>query len=253
MSFVIAVPEYVTAAASDLANVASAIGEANAAAGVPTSTVLAAGADEVSVAVAQLFGAHARAYQAISAEAAAFHQRFVGLLTAGAGSYAAAEAANANPLQNLLDQINAPFDVLLGRPLIGDGVDGVDGTGANGQNGGLLWGNGGAGGAGAAGQNGGNGGSGGFLFGNGGRGGAGGAIANGFAGFGGNGGNAVGLFGNGGAGGTGGACPNGVAGDGGWGGSGGILFGNGGPGGAGGASNIVAGWGGSGGDGLGML
>ena len=43
MSFVIAVPEYVTAAASDLANIGSAISEANAAALAPTTGVLAAG------------------------------------------------------------------------------------------------------------------------------------------------------------------------------------------------------------------
>jgi hypothetical protein len=76
MSFVIADPEYVTAAASDLANVASTISEANAAAAAPTSTVLAAGGDEVSAAVAAMFGAHAQAYQALSAQAAAFHQQF---------------------------------------------------------------------------------------------------------------------------------------------------------------------------------
>jgi hypothetical protein len=72
MSFVIAAPEFVSAAASDLANIGSAIGQANAAAALPTSGVLAAGADEVSAAVASLFGAHAQAYQALSAQAASF-------------------------------------------------------------------------------------------------------------------------------------------------------------------------------------
>jgi hypothetical protein len=100
MSLVIA-PEFVSDAASNLANVGSMIDAANAAATVPTSGVLAAGTDEVSEAVASVFGAHAQAYQAISAQAAAFHQRFVQLLNAGADSYASAEAANASPLQNL--------------------------------------------------------------------------------------------------------------------------------------------------------
>ncbi|MCV7099719.1 PE family protein, partial [Mycobacterium palustre] len=172
MSFLNAVPEYMTAAASDLANVGSSIASANAAAAGPTSQLVAAGADEVSAAVAALFEGHARAYQAIGAQAAAFHERFVALLNAGAGSYTSAEATGAASLQNvpedLLGAVNAPFQTLLGRPLIGDGADGTPGTGANGQNGGLLWGNGGAGGSGAPGQNGGNGGSGGFLFGNGG-------------------------------------------------------------------------------------
>ncbi len=44
MSFVVAAPEVVVAAASDLAGIGSAIGAANAAAAVPTMGVLAAGA-----------------------------------------------------------------------------------------------------------------------------------------------------------------------------------------------------------------
>src|SRR5271166_5993628 len=100
MSVVIA-PEFVAAAASNLANIGSTINTANAAAAAPTSEIVAAGEDEVSQAVAGLFAAHAQAYQAIGAEAAAFHQDFVQLMDATAGSYAGAEAANASPLQNL--------------------------------------------------------------------------------------------------------------------------------------------------------
>ena len=73
MSFVIAAPEFLTAAATDLANIGSTIGAANAAAAAPTTSLLAAGADEVSAAVAALFGGHAQSYQALSAQAAAFH------------------------------------------------------------------------------------------------------------------------------------------------------------------------------------
>ncbi len=98
MSFVVAAPEVVVAAASDLAGIGSAIGAANAAAAVPTMGVLAAGADEVSAAVADLFGAHAQAYQALSAQAALFHEQFVHAMTAGAGAYAGAEAADAAAL-----------------------------------------------------------------------------------------------------------------------------------------------------------
>jgi hypothetical protein len=101
MSFVVAAPEFVQAAASDLANLGSTISEANSAALAPTAGVLAAGTDEVSEAVAALFGAHAQAYQALSAQAAAFHNQFVQLMGVGAGQYAAAEAANASPLQTL--------------------------------------------------------------------------------------------------------------------------------------------------------
>ncbi len=77
MAFVVAVPEFVSAAASDLANIGSTISDANTAAVAPTTGVLAAGADEVSVAIATMFGAHGQAYQALSAQATSFHQRFV--------------------------------------------------------------------------------------------------------------------------------------------------------------------------------
>jgi len=60
----------VAAAATDLARVGSTLSAANLAAVVPTSSVIAAGADEVSASVAALFGAHAQAYQALSAQAA---------------------------------------------------------------------------------------------------------------------------------------------------------------------------------------
>lgn len=145
MSFVIAVPEFLSAAATDLANLGSTISAANAAASIPTTGVLAAGADDVSAAIAALFGAHAQAYQTISAQAATFHAQFVQTLSAGAGAYANAEAANVQ--QSLLNAINAPTQALLGRPLIGDGADGTA-PGQNGGAGGLLYGNGGNGAAG---------------------------------------------------------------------------------------------------------
>jgi hypothetical protein len=135
---------------------------------------MAAAEDEVSATIDRVFGSHAQAYQALSAQASAFHQQFVQALSSGARSYASAEAANASPLQGLLDAINAPIQALLGRPLIGNGANGAPGTGHNGGAGGILTGNGGAGGSGGAGQNGGHGGAAG-LFGTGGAGGSGGA------------------------------------------------------------------------------
>lgn len=175
MSFVIASPEALLAAATDLAAIRSTIRAANAAAAVPTTGALAPAADEVSAGIAALFGAQAQSYQAVSAQAAAFHDRFVQLLNAGGGSYASAEIANAQ--QNLLNAVNAPTQTLLGRPLVGDGADGASGpVGQPGGDGGtaILFGDGGAGGAGAAGGPGtpdgaagpgGSGGTGGLLFG----------------------------------------------------------------------------------------
>lgn len=233
MSFVIAAPEVMAAAATDLANIGSSISAASAAAAGPTMGILAAGADEVSVAISALFGSHAQGYQTLSAQLAAYHNQFVRALNAGAGSYASAEAANVQ--QTLLNAINAPTQTLLGRPLIGNGADG--GPGQNGGPGGLLYGNGGNGGAGDTANP--NGGNAALLFGNGGAGGAGGA---GGIGAGGAGGFGAVLFGNGGAGGSG--APGGI----GAGGNGGnaLLVGNGGNGGAG-TGGAAGGAGGSGG------
>lgn len=86
---------------------------------------------------------HGQTYQALSARAAAFHERFVQALATGGGAYAAAEAASVSPLQSALDLLNAPTQALLGRPLVGNGANGAPGTGANGGDGGILFGSGG--------------------------------------------------------------------------------------------------------------
>jgi hypothetical protein len=232
MSFVVVAPELVSAAATDLANIGSAISAANAVAAFPTTSVLAAGGDEVSVGIAALFGAHAQAYQGLSAQAASFHQQFVGLMNGGAAQYLSGEAAGAAPLQSMgqdvLGAVNAPTQALMGRPLIGNGAN-ASAPGQAGGAGGLLLGNGGTGGAStAAGVAGGAGGAAG-LIGMGGSGGAGGVGAAGGAG-----GHGGWLFGNGGAGG------GGTGGFGGAGGGAGVI-GDGGAGGAGRAAG--AGWG----------
>ena len=237
MAYVVVGPETVGAAAGDLVGLGSVIDAANAAARVSTTRLLAAGGDEVSAAIAALWGGYGQAFQVISAQAATFHRQFVQALNAGAGAYAAAEAAGASSLQTLeqdvVGVINAPSNALLGRPLIGNGTNGVPGTGQAGGPGGILWGNGGDGGSGSPGQTGGAGGPAG-LFGNGGTGGVGGTGVTGAAGAAGQ------MGGTGGAGGAGGV-----------GGHGGLLFGNGGTGGVGG----VGGTGGVGGpaNGLGVV
>lgn len=201
VSFVIAEPELLAATATHLSSLRTTLVAANAAAAVPTTGLLAAADDEVSVAIAAGFRAYGQAYQALSAQAADVHARFVQALAAGADRYASAEAANAG--QQLLDIVNAPTQALIDRPLIGNGTNGAPGTGQDGGPGGLLIGNGGSGGSGAAGTNGGNGGAAGLL-GAGGAGGVGGFGLPGGAGGNDGAGGAGGLFGNGGNGGTGG-------------------------------------------------
>ncbi|BCI85000.1 hypothetical protein NIIDMKKI_02060 [Mycobacterium kansasii] len=53
--------------------------------------MVAAGADEVSAAVASLFSEHGQAYQVLCARAAVFHEQFVQVLTGAGGAYAGAE------------------------------------------------------------------------------------------------------------------------------------------------------------------
>ncbi|OSC37229.1 PecA family PE domain-processing aspartic protease [Mycobacterium decipiens] len=251
MSLLVVAPEFVTSAAADLEIIASTLRAANAAAAVSTTGLAAAGADEVSAALAALFAGFGQEYQALSTQVSAFHQQFVLTLSSAAGSYAAAETTVASQLQtahqDLLGAVNAPTQTLLGRPLIGHGANGTAAS-PNGGSGGLLYGNGGAGySATASGVGGGAGGAAG-LIGNGGAGGAGGPNAAGGAG-----GNGGWLLGNGGLGGPGGASdiPGMSGGPGGPGGAAGLLGlgANGGTGGLGDGVGVDRGNGGTGGRG----
>ena len=95
MSFVVAQPEMLAAGAGTLSVIVSGMTARNAAAAAPTTGVVPAAADEVSVLTAAHFAAHGVSYQAVSAQAAAVHEMFVTTLGTSAGSYAATEAANA--------------------------------------------------------------------------------------------------------------------------------------------------------------
>src|SRR5262249_46154667 len=110
MSYLVAAPELMSAAAADLARIGSTLSAAKAAAAGPTPGMLAAGEDEVSAAITALFARHGQAFQALGTRAAAFHDQFLQSLTSGAGSYAAAEAGNVSPLQSVqrdaLDAVN---------------------------------------------------------------------------------------------------------------------------------------------------
>lgn len=260
MSFLTVGPQLVTKAAADVAGIEILLRQASQAAAASTTGVLAPAGDEVSAAIADLFSRYAREYQALSTRAAGFQSELARALSAAAAEYAAADAAAASDLsvqtieQGVLEIINLPTNLVLGRPLMGDGASGTtnaQGIGTPGGGGGLLIGNGGrggdsiavgvvggaggpagllgtggTGGMGGFGAAGGIGGTGGWLYGNGGTGGIGGPFSVGGAG-----GSAL-LFGAGGIGGLGGE----LGGAGGMGGRGGLLFGDGGAGGTGGVS-----------------
>jgi triacylglycerol lipase len=131
MSYVIAAPDMLAAAAADVAGIGSSLSEANAAAAASTTRVIAAAGDEVSAAIASLFSSRGTAFQALSAQAAAFHAQFVQALNAAGSAYTAAEAASASSLrtleQDVLGAINAPFLAATGRSLIGNGASGAMG------------------------------------------------------------------------------------------------------------------------------
>lgn len=98
MSYVLATPELLSSAAEDLGRIGSAVDAANAAAANSTTSLLAAGADEVSTGIASLFGAHAVQFQAATAQVAQLQERFVLTLAANANTYLTTEMATAQTL-----------------------------------------------------------------------------------------------------------------------------------------------------------
>src|SRR4051794_21269577 len=100
-------------AATDVQGIGFALTEANAAAAPATTGVLAAGADEVSAAIASLFSGQALTYQTLSAQAAKFHAQFVQTLSWAGNSYAATEAANASPLASVGQDLQSAIQTVL--------------------------------------------------------------------------------------------------------------------------------------------
>jgi hypothetical protein len=92
MSYVIAAPEMMTSAASDLAAIGSNVNAAHMVAAARTTSVIPAAADEVSAGVAHLFSSYAQDFHGLAAKAAAFGDQFTTNLKAGAFSYSELEA-----------------------------------------------------------------------------------------------------------------------------------------------------------------
>jgi PE family len=95
MSFVRAQPEALVAVADELHSVNAAVREGSSAAATPTTGVVPAAADMVSILTAAQFASHAQRFQVISAEAATVREQLAATLGISAGSYAATEIANA--------------------------------------------------------------------------------------------------------------------------------------------------------------
>lgn len=92
------IPDAITSAASDLANIGTYLSDANTLAAASTTSILPAAADEVSAAISELFNAHGQWWQSLAAQAAQFQESFVQNLNWVADTYLGAEQANAVPL-----------------------------------------------------------------------------------------------------------------------------------------------------------
>jgi PE-PPE domain/PE family len=115
MSYVITAPDLLATAAADMDRIGSAISAANAGAVGPTTGLVPAAEDEVSAAVAKLFGGYSQEYQAVIRQGAAFHSQFSQALAAAGNAYAQAEAANAAAVSNALGALSGPVQTLLGN------------------------------------------------------------------------------------------------------------------------------------------
>ncbi|MGO9154869.1 PE family protein [Mycobacterium sp.] len=95
MEYLVTAPEILATTAADVGEIGSAITDANASAAGPTAALVSAAEDEVSEAIAKLFGGYGQQYQAVLTKAAAFHDEFARALAAAGNAYAQAEASTA--------------------------------------------------------------------------------------------------------------------------------------------------------------
>ena len=116
MTVLVVTPELLMSAAADVHGIGSALRAAHMAAAVPTTGLLTAGADEVSAAITSLFNDHAQLYQAMAAQAHAFHTQFAQLLGNAGPIYQAIEQANEKLIINVTNavgQLEGPFATFL--------------------------------------------------------------------------------------------------------------------------------------------
>jgi len=131
MSFVIAAPEAVQAAAEDLAEIRASLADAAASVAGPTTGLVPAAADEISAAMSAMFGDFGQKFQWLSAEAQAFHAEFISLMNAGAGAYVSTEIANAE--QAVANVVDAPAGAAAAQSVSAAGLlDGILGGGTSG-------------------------------------------------------------------------------------------------------------------------
>jgi hypothetical protein len=131
MSFVVAVPELMASATTDLAAIVSQVGAAGVAAAGPTTSLVAAAQDEVSAVAAQFFGAYGQEYQAILQQAYALNDQFVAALAAAGNAYTHIEASIASvlgltgraPAGSAVTAVSTAADHAVSQILFMDGSD----------------------------------------------------------------------------------------------------------------------------------
>lgn len=94
MSQLSVVPEILQSASGRLETLGAGLRTANAAAAARTTAIAAPALDEISTAISNLLGKHGQQFQALSAQTAAYHDKFVKLLNGGAAQYLSTEFAN---------------------------------------------------------------------------------------------------------------------------------------------------------------
>lgn len=118
MSFLTTLPEELLAAQGTLQGILSNLAAQNAGAAAPTTAILPAAADPVSIQQAGIFTAHGTLYQQMAAEAQTVQEQYVNTLGVSSGTYSATEAANASAAA--LPGGGSPLDFLsflLGGPV----------------------------------------------------------------------------------------------------------------------------------------
>ncbi len=103
------IPGGLASAAQDVGRIGAALEEANAAAALRTSSVLPAGADEVSAAITPVFIDQSRIYRELAAQGQAFEQGFMRLLGAADVAYVEAEQAAEQALRDAVGELESPL------------------------------------------------------------------------------------------------------------------------------------------------
>ena len=114
MEFLVTAPEILATTAADVGKIRSALTDVNANAAGRTTALVAAAKDEVSEAIAKLFGGYGQQYQAVLAKAATFHDEFTRALGGAGNTYANAETTNAALLATEAPQTQQIVALIMG-------------------------------------------------------------------------------------------------------------------------------------------